>query len=89
MRPDGWPERRERWQQFSHITLQQLIEWSWGAEIAYEDVQLTQVHIKYVTTESDDERAQREASETERQRRQEKWERETLARLRAKYEESP
>jgi hypothetical protein len=87
-KPDGWPERRDRWKQFSNITLAELQEWTWAQNLPAEEVRLTQVHIKYVTDENVDERIRREANEVEQRERQEKWERETLARLKAKYEEA-
>ena len=83
---EGYPEMRERWNQLSKLTVQELIDWCIERNLSLEQVNITQVGLKYLSPESDEERERREQFQADHARRTEAWERETLARLKAKYE---
>ena len=83
---EGYPELRQHWQQLSNVTLREVIDWCIEHGLDIEKVTTTQVHLKYLSPETDEERERREKFELDHQRRTEAWERETLARLKEKYE---
>lgn len=83
---EGYPELRQRWNQLANLTLQELIDWCIERDLPPDRVRITQVGMKYLTPESNEERTRRLNFEREHRERTEAWERSTLARLKEKYE---
>ena len=67
-------------------SLADLVEWADDKGLDHAGVTLTgSCHLIYMDTETDDERDDRIARQALADERREKWERETLSRLREKY----
>jgi S-adenosylmethionine:diacylglycerol 3-amino-3-carboxypropyl transferase len=75
----------ERVEWVRDVTVDQLVSWCIQRDLDPSVVSITSSHLKFVTPETADEKKRREEWEYQTGQRTEKWERETLARLTAKY----
>jgi hypothetical protein len=83
--PD-YPAVRREVESHHRITVQDLIEWCLRRELDPAQTYISAVTVIFYRPESETERARREEYEAANRERTERWEREMLARLRAKYE---
>jgi hypothetical protein len=67
-------------------TVSELMDWMIGRGLGVDLVMITGTHLKWESPETDQERERRLDWERQQATRTEEWERQTLARLKLKYE---
>jgi hypothetical protein len=81
---DG-PRMVKRMDNVRDCTVSELIDWCVQRDLSPLDATITSAHVKWESPETDAERERREKWVAEHLARTEKWERETLERLKEKY----
>ncbi len=85
----GSDEPVRRMESVRDCTITDLVDWAVQRRLDPADVKVSAAHLKWLSEQTDEERAERETWRKAAAQRQEKWERETYTRLKAKFEEAP